>query len=70
MTLKLTRATIARLGLEPGDVIVVTVTDEHRMLTSEQAARIIEMVKAACGEYQVIVIPFGLEITKLAVEAA
>ncbi len=70
VTIELAAATIASLGLDPGDVIVVTVTDVHCRLTSEQAATIMETVKAAVGDHQIIVLPYGLELSKLELVAA
>ncbi len=65
-TIKLTPATIAKLHLEPGDVIVITVTDPGRKLTKEIADRLVEQTKHVCGQdRQVMVLPYGLEIQKL-----
>ncbi len=70
-TVKLSAGTISKLGLEPGDVVVIQVTDERwRYLSPQQASEITQAVKEVCGDHQVVLVPYGLELQKLTLEAS
>ncbi len=69
MTIELAAATIASLGLEPGETIVVNITDPNLRLTKKIAQELISQVKEASGAERVLLMPYGMEITKIELAA-
>ena len=62
MNVNLTEATIAKLDLQPDDVIVVRITDPSFRVTSAQAAEMRDRVRSAVGDHEVIILAAGVDL--------
>ena len=62
MNINLTEATIAKLDLQPDDVIVLRVTDPNWKLKASDAADMRKRVREIVGDHEVIVLAYGLDL--------